>query len=334
MHARRGKMGDKLKAQGAIVTGAGRGIGREIALALAAEGAKVVIADPGVSMAGDGFDSAPADDTAAEIRKRGGTAVANYGSVVDPKACEEIIRSCIENFGRLDILVNVAGIVRPGLVWELSDEDWDAVIKTHLYGTFYTTGLAARIMKEQRRGRIINTVSRAAYIGRQRNSNYTAAKGGITGFSYTVALELSGFGVTCNMISPGAATRLTSDEVALKQDLDADLELGFITKEEYEKRLPLLKSPSPDVIGGAEHIPPMVVYLCAEEASHINGQIFEIGRGSISIYSEPRQLNVISNNGEIWSLEQLAELVPKKLMTGPVPDPLRRFNITGIRPSR
>jgi NAD(P)-dependent dehydrogenase (short-subunit alcohol dehydrogenase family) len=327
-------MGDKLRNQGAVVTGAGRGVGREIALALAAEGASVVVVDPGVSMDGAGFDASPADDTAAEINKRGGTAVANHGSVVDPKACEDIIESCLENFGRLDILVNVAGIVRPGLVWELSDEDWDALMKTHLYGTFYTTRLAARIMKEQRRGRIINTVSRAAYLGRQRNANYTAAKGGITGFSYTVALELSGFGVTCNMISPGASTRLTGDKASMKQDFDADLELGFITKEEYEKRLKSLEGPLPDVIGGAEHIAPMTVYLCTDEASNINGQIFEVARGSVSIYSEPRLLNVMSNNGELWSLEQLAELVPKELMTGPVPDPLRRFNVTGKKPSR
>jgi hypothetical protein len=115
----------------------------------------------------------------------------------------------------------------------------------------------------------------------------------------------------------------------MKQDFDADLELGFIDEAEYKKRLVSLDGPPPDFIGGAEHIPPMVVYLCTEEASNINGQIFEVARGSIYIYSEPRQLNVISNNGEPWSLEQLAELVPKKLMTGPVPDPLRRFSVTG-----
>ena len=327
-------MGDRLKDKGAIVTGAGRGIGREIALALAAEGARVVVVDPGVSMAGDGFDAAPADDTAAEITKRGGTAVANHGSVVDPEACAGMVRNCLESFGRLDILVNVAGITRPNLIWKLSDKDWDAVIKTHLYGTFYTTRAAARIMKEQRSGRIVNTVSRAAYIGRQRNANYTAAKGGITSFSYTTALELSNFGVTCNMISPGAATRMTSDEASLKQDLAADLELGFITKDEYEKRLSRLESPQYNVIGGGEHIAPMAVYLCTDEAAAINGQIFEVGRGSISVYSEPRQLNAIANDGEIWSLEQLGELVPKELMTGPVPDPLRRFNVLGMKKGR
>ena len=202
-------MGDRLKDRGAVVTGAGRGIGREIALALAAEGAKVVAVDPGVTRAGEGFDATPVDETVAEIKKRGGTAVADYGSVTDFKACGEMIKSCMDNFGRLDILVNNAIISREGMIWEISEDDWDAVLKVGLYGTFYTTKWAVEIMKEQRRGRIINTTGVMA--GHPGLSAYGAAKFGIICFSGSMARELAAYGITCNMLSPEAYTRLPAD---------------------------------------------------------------------------------------------------------------------------
>lgn len=303
-------MGDRLKDQGAVVTGAGRGIGREIALALAAEGAKVVAVDPGVTRAGDDFDATPVNETVAEIKKRGGTAVANYSSVTDFKACGDIIKSCIENFGRLDILANIAGIVRQGMIWELSEEDWDKVIKVHLYGTFNTTKWAANIMKAQRRGRIINTTA-IAILGAPDNSNYSAAKGGITSFSLAVARELTGYGVTCNVLMPTAYTRMPADKDGLKHSLDVYLEAGILTKDEYDRQLATIGVPRDD---GPEHIPPIVVYLCTDEALNITGKVFAAGKGRIGIYNDPPQIRQIFNEGEIWSLDQLIKLIPNALL--------------------
>jgi NAD(P)-dependent dehydrogenase (short-subunit alcohol dehydrogenase family) len=300
-------MGDRLKDKAAVVTGAGRGIGRAIALALAAEGAKVVVVDPGVSRSGEGFDSAPADKVVAEIEGRGGTAVANYSSVVDFQAGEDIIKSCVQNFGCLDILVNCAGVYRDEMfIWDLSEESWDVTIKINLYGTFNCTRWAAGIMKEQRRGRIINVTS-IAFLGGLGISSYSASKGGIVSFSWSVARELGPYGVTCNMLSPGAATRLTTQDEKLKSGWKKKLEEGHMSQEFYERMMNL---------GAPEHIAPIVVYLCTDEASNINGQIFQAEKGTIGIFSEPAEVKKIFNNGEVWRLDQLIDLVPKTLLIG------------------
>jgi NAD(P)-dependent dehydrogenase (short-subunit alcohol dehydrogenase family) len=300
-------MGDRLRDKGAVVTGAGRGIGREVALALAAEGAGVVVVDPGVSRDGDGFDPAPADEVVAEIKKRGGVAVANYSSVVDFKSGESIIKSCLESFGRLDILVNCAAIYKDEMfIWDLDEESWDITMKINLYGTFNCTRWAAGIMKEQRRGRIINFTS-LAFLGDFGISSYAASKGAILGFSWSVARELGSYGVTCNMISPGAATRLTIRNEKMKSSWKNRLQEGYMSQEFYEHMINL---------GGPEHIAPIVVYLCTDEASNINGQIFHAEKGTIGIFSKPDEVKKIFNNGEVWRLEQLIDLVPKTLLVG------------------
>ncbi len=299
-------MGDRLKDRGAVVTGAGRGIGREIALALAAEGAKVVVVDPGVSRGGEGADVAPADEVVAEIKKRGGVAVASYSSVADFKAAEEIIRSCVENFGRLDILVNPAGILRERMIWNLSEEDWDAVIKVHLYGTYNMCHWAAGVMRQQRSGRIINITS-PAWLGTVGQSNYGAAKGGIVSFTRALALELGRYGVTANVVAPGAiATRMMLDE-GVKAGMKRRLEAGLITLKDYEIQLNM---------PGPEHVPPIVVYLATDEAVNINGKVFSATRGKIGVYSEPVEVKAIFNQGEIWSLDQLIDLIPNTLLVG------------------
>ena len=281
-------MGHRLKDNGAVVTGAGRGIGRAIALALAAEGARVIVVDPGVGRDGKGFDPAPADEVVAEIKGRGGMAVANYGSVADSGVGESIIRSCLENFGRLDILVNCAGVYRDEMfIWDLSEESWDVTIKANLYGTFNCTRWAAGIMKEQRRGRIINVTS-LAFLGGLGHSSYSASKGGIVSFSWSVARELGPYGITCNMISPGAATRLTIKDKKLKSSWKKKLEKGHMSEEFYERMMNL---------GGPEHIAPIAVYLCTDEASIINGQIFQAEKGTIGIFSEPAEVKKIFNSG-------------------------------------
>jgi NAD(P)-dependent dehydrogenase (short-subunit alcohol dehydrogenase family) len=300
-------MDDRLKDKGAVVTGAGRGIGRAIALALAAEGARVVVVDPGVGRDGKGFDQAPADEVVTEIKGRGGLAVANYSSVVDFKAGKSIIGSCVENFGRLDILVNCAGVYPDEtFIWDLSEESWDVAIKVNLYGTFNCTRWAAGIMKEQRRGRIINVTS-LAFLGGLGHSSYSASKGGIVSFSWSVARELGPYGVTCNVLSPGAATRLTTQDEKVKSSWKKKVEEGHMSEEFYQRMMNL---------GSPDHIAPIVVYLCTDEASNVNGQIFHAEKGTIGIFSEPAEAKKIFNNGEVWQLEQLIDLVPKTLLIG------------------
>ena len=165
-------------------------------------------------------------------------------------------------------------------------------------------------MKEQRRGRIINT-SATAILGAPDNSNYSAAKGGITSFSLAIARELAGYGVTCNVLAPRAYTRMPADKNGAKHSLDVYLEAGILTKEDYDRQLPMIGVPRDD---GPEHVPPIVVYLCTDEAANITGKVFMTSKGRIGIYSEPQQTRQIFNNGEIWSLEQLIDLIPNALL--------------------
>ena len=187
-------MGMRLQGKNAVVTGAGRGIGREIAIALAAEGAKVVI--NGVTRTPEaGHQLAPVDETVADIKKAGGTAVPNYENVSDFAAAERLIKFCVDTFGRIDILVNSQGVVRDRMVHNMSEEEWDSVLDVHLKGTFNTCRHAAGYMRKQNWGRIIN-MSSAAWMGSVGQCNYSASKGGITSLSRTIALELGRNGVT------------------------------------------------------------------------------------------------------------------------------------------
>src|SRR5713226_2922236 len=200
-------MGDRLKGKVAIVTGAGRGLGRAEALALAAEGARVVVNDLGGNVDGTGRDSGPADQVVAEITAAGGEAVANYGSVTSMEDGQRVVQQALDTFGRLDILVNNAGIIRNRMIFNMSEEEWDTVIAVHLKGHFTVTRFAAQVFRQQRSGRIVNTSSEAG-LGGFGASNYAAAKEGITGLTRTLALELGRYGVTVNAIRPRAATRM------------------------------------------------------------------------------------------------------------------------------
>lgn len=297
----------KLKDKAAVVTGAGRGIGREIALFLAAEGAKVVVVDPGVNRDGSGADLSAADQVVAEIKEKGGTAVANYGSVADFKVAAEIIEACVANFGRIDILANCAGILRERMVWNMSEEEWDAVITVHLKGTFNMCRHACSKMREQRYGRIVNFTS-DAWRGTVGQCNYGAAKGGIVSLTYSLAREMGRYGVTVNAVAPLAATRMTLTE-EVKAGWKKRLEAGIITKEYYDS---LMAMPGP------EYIPPMVAYLASDAAANINGQVFHIERGRVGIYSEPVEVKAIYKNVEegMFRLGELEEWVPKTLLTG------------------
>ena len=191
----------RLEGKVAIVTGAGRGIGRGEALALASEGAAVVVNDLGGSTAGEGSDAAPAQQVADEITAAGGRAVANFGNVADFEAAGAMVQQALDEFGRLDILVNNAGILRDRMVFNMTREEWDQVIAVHLTGTFNTIKHAAVVMRQQRSGRIINTssISGLGFVGQ---TNYAAAKEGIVGLTRTVAMDLGRYGVTCNALRP------------------------------------------------------------------------------------------------------------------------------------
>jgi len=296
-------MGDRLKDRVAVVTGAGRGIGRAIALAMAREGAKVVVNDPGVNVDGTGFDQGPADQVVEEIRSGGGEAVASYESVADFEAAGRIIGKAVEAFGRIDILVNNAGILRDRMVFNMTEEEWDAVIAVHLKGTFNCTRHASVLMRQQRFGRIINVSSISGLRGNSGQANYGAAKAGIAGFTRVVARDLGRYGVTCNAIAPGAITRMTAGLAELRAQRGAP----------PEPSMPRLVEMTP------EHVAPLVVYLASDEAWNINGKIFHVAGGYISLAFEELPRHQITKDG-MWTIEELADLVPRFLMQD-VPNP-------------
>jgi len=301
-------MGTRLKGKNAVVTGAGRGIGREISLALAAEGANVVVNDPGVGRGGEGGDAAPADETVTDIKKAGGNAIPNYDSVADFTAAEKIIKSCVDTFGKIDILVNCAGILRERMIFNLSEEDWDLVILVHLKGTFNMCRHASPLMREQRSGRIINSVS-DAWRGTIGQSCYSAAKGGIMSLTYSLAKELGKYGVTSNAIVPLAQTRMTMDE-GVKAGFKKRLESGMWTQEKYDE---MTNMPGP------EYVPPVAVYLATDEAADINGQALGCGGGRVALYSEPVEIKGIYKDYKKdgpWTVDEIIKLAPTTLFAG------------------
>lgn len=292
-------MGDKLKGKVAIVTGAGRGIGRGEAIALAAEGAKVVVNDLGGGPDGTGASASPADEVVAEIKKMGGQATPNYDSVATWKGGESIIKTAIDTFGRLDILVNNAGILRDRMVFNMSEEEWDIIMKVHLYGHFYTIRHACPIFRQQKSGRIINTSSSAGLGSTFGQANYGAAKEGIIGLTRQVANDMGRYNVTCNAIRPSAGTRLTlSDE--LKQAWEKAGRLEAIKRMQETK---------------PEDIAPLVVWLASDDAANVTGRTFYVQTGLVALYSEPLHEKAILKVGS-WTVEEMFDSMPKTLAAG------------------
>ena len=301
-------MGNRLKDRVAVVTGAGRGIGRAEALALAAEGAKLVVNDLGVATDGSGSSQTPAEEVCQEIRKMGGEAYPNYDSVATQEGGENIIKTAIDKFGKIDILVNNAGILRDRMLFNMSEEEWDIIMKVHLYGTFHCTRPASVYMRQQRWGRIINTSSISG-LGNVGQANYSAAKEGIVGFTRTAALDLGKYGITVNAIRPNAATRMTlTDDV--KNSMRKKAAAMGVADADFDKFFDGFFTSKP------EHIPPLVVYLCTDEAANINGRNFFINGNSLSLYSEPQIIATINKEGGFWTLDELIKEVPEKLTKG------------------
>ncbi len=297
-------MAKRLAGKVAIVTGAGRGIGRGEALALASEGVKVVINDLGGAVDGSGAAHSPADKVVAEIKKLGGEAVANYDSVATIEGGENIVKTAIDNFGKVDILVNNAGILRDRMLFNMTGEDWDTVLKVHLFGHFYTIKAVSPVFRQQRYGRIINTSSVAGLNATTYGQvNYGAAKEGIVGLTRKVARDMGRYGVTCNCVRPNAGTRLTLSDEMKKARPEA--------MARFEQMRP-------------EGIAPLVVWLASDDAANVNGRTFFVEKGRIGLYSEPiLEKQLVKDGG--WTIDELFKLMPvtmtKELVNPDPPQP-------------
>lgn len=303
-------MSKLLAGKVAIVTGAGRGLGRSHALTLAAEGAKIVVNDLGGAVTGEGGDPSPAQAVVAEIRAAGGEAVANGGNVTSTADGRAMVEQALDTFGRLDIVVNNAGNIRNQLFVKMTEEEWDSVIAVHLRALYTVTKPAAEVFVKQRSGRIVSTASEAG-LGGYAASNYAAAKEGIVGFSRTLALELGPYGVTSNAIRPRAGTRMAG-AVDMKKALDL--------ARQGKLPLPDFMFEIEDMAEGTETftpelVSPLVVFLCTDAAAHVNGRDFIVGGGEISLVSLPeKQRSVFTGNR--WSQDELQKLLPKTLVRG------------------
>ncbi len=287
----------------AIVTGAGRGIGREHALALALAGAKVVVNDLGGSTAGEGSDQTPAQQVADEIKGRGGEATANYDNVADFQGAENMIKQAVSDFGRLDILVNNAGILRDRMLVSMTEQEWDAVIAVHLKGHFAPTHHAANHWRQRSKAgetvnaRVINTSSPSGVFGNVGQTNYGSAKAGIAAFTVIAAQELGRYGVTVNCLAPNARTRMT---------------------ENIFGALPQPAAGEYDALDPA-NISPVVVALCNDDAKDITGQCFFIYGSTINVL-KPWDVGTFIQQGEgYWDPDQLAAQMKQAFPGGIAP---------------
>jgi NAD(P)-dependent dehydrogenase (short-subunit alcohol dehydrogenase family) len=285
----------------AIVTGAARGIGRAIALGLAAEGARVVVCDIGASLQGAGADAGPAQQTVDDIKQAGGDAIASTLSIAEPKNAEEIVKAALDAFGRVDILVNNAGILRDVIFHKMSHADWKDVLDVHLNGSFNLSRACAGHFREQNSGAFVHMTSTSALVGNFGQANYMAAKYGIVGLSRSIALDMERFKVRSNCIAPFAWTRMIDSIPA--------------QTEEEKKRVAAFQQMTP------EKIAPLVVYLGSDKAEGITGQIFGVRNNEVFLFSQPRPVRTI-HRSDGWTPQKLDEQL--KGAFGPSLTPLER----------
>ncbi len=283
----------------AVITGAGRGIGREEALLFAREGARVVVNDLGVAMDGAGPDAGVAAQLVEEIRGQGADAIAHTEDVSEPEGAGSLIKLALDTWGRLDVVVNNAGVLRDRMIFNMSIEEWDTVIKVHLRGHFLITREACRHWKAQAAagepaaGRIINTSSTSGLLGSAGQANYGAAKAGIAAFTQIVAIEMRRYGVTVNAIAPGARTRLTEKAYGQATSQPATFD-------------PL----------APEHVAVLVAYLAGDKASHITGQVFRIRGGLVQLYEGWKPIAAQQKGGP-WTVSEMAAVVDQLFIGRP-----------------
>ncbi|WP_088278921.1 SDR family NAD(P)-dependent oxidoreductase [Ideonella sp. A 288] len=268
-----------------VVTGAGGGIGRDIALQCAAQGAAVVVNDIGASVAGEGLDSGPAQQVVDEIRAAGGRAAASTDSVSEPVSAGRIVQAALDSFGRIDVVVNNAGILRDRFFHKMGQDEWDAVIKVHLYGAWHVSRAAANHFKEQGSGAYVHMTSTSGLIGNFGQANYAAAKLGVAALSKSIALDMQKFNVRSNCIAPFAWSRM----------------IGSIPTDtpEQQARVARIQQMTPAKIA------PVAVYLASDAASEVSGQIFAVRNNEIFLMSQPRPERSV-HRSEGWTPESVA----------------------------
>ena len=267
-----------------VVTGAGRGIGRAIALLMAEHGAKVVVNDPGVSVSGESGSERPADQVVAEILAAGGQAVVSTDSVAEWSSAQRIVQAALDNFGRIDSVVNNAGILRDRIFHQMTPEEFEAVVRVHLFGSFNVSRFAADHFRKQESGTMVHMTSTSGLIGSLGQANYAAAKLGMVALSKSVAMDMARYNVRSNCVSPFASSRMVST-VPTAGD---------------EARRAKTKTMTPDTIA------PMVVCLASEASSGVSGQIFAVRRNEVFLMSQPRPVRSM-HRGEGWTPQTLAE---------------------------
>jgi NAD(P)-dependent dehydrogenase (short-subunit alcohol dehydrogenase family) len=264
-----------LKGKAIAVTGAGRGIGRAVALACAAEGANVVVADYGVGIAGEDPTSEVADAVTKEITDAGGTAIAVADTVTTMEGGQRIVQTALDAWDQIDGVVCVAGILRERMLFNMAEDEWDPVIETHLKGTFTVFRAATAVMRKQQSGTLIGFTS-GAYVGSVAQANYSAAKGGIVSLVRSAAVGMHRYGVTANCIAPVARTRMSANVP------------GEIAE-----------------IGEPEDVAPLVVYLVSDQARHITGQVYTAAGGKIAVWNQPAEVRTVYKEGR-WTPEEIA----------------------------
>ncbi len=302
-------MPNLLQDKVAIVTGSGRGVGKGVALQMAAEGAKVVVVDPGVNLDGSGFDQSIAEQVVGEIREAGGEAVACMESVATMEGGEQIVQTAIDNFGKLDVVVTCAGILRDRMIFNMGEQEWDDVIAVHLKGTFSVVKHACILFRQQRSGRIITFSSTSGLYGNSGQANYGAAKDGIAGFTRVVARDMGRYGVTANSIAPSASTRMIGSVPDEARNLRAAR--GMVGGNVGELR------------GQPEDIAPFTTWLASDEAAHVNGHVFYVTAGLVTLLNEPEPVRTMHTNGR-WEVEDIIRVFPATLgmeLHNPAPTP-------------
>ncbi len=308
-------MGNRLEGRVAVITGAGRGIGRGVALQMAEEGAKVVVADFGGNLDGSGNDAGPADSVVKEIRAMGGTAIAHYGDISKFADTQDLVNTTLKEFGRMDIMCHVAGILRDRMIFNMAEEEWDAVLAVHLRGAFNCVRTSVEPMIRQHYGRIL-LFSSGSGLGSTGQANYSAAKEGMVGFARALARELGPHGIAVNAIYPGGNTRMTQSVPAAAQQIRAAAGILRAGGGALNNPAPAPEGPTPR---DPENNAPTVTWLCTEAGGAISGHVIGTSGWQASRYSQRKVIRSI-HQPRNWTVEELAKAVPEQLLAG-IPNP-------------